>query len=335
MDGGARAAGVTPNRTSCPTAASVSSIVPRSCSSTARGPTRWTRLDRAFEQLSRPPGHPAVGDALYRLAELLRLRGEFTRAEEAYRRASEQGRDPQPGLARLRLAQGQTAVAASAIRRAVDEAHDRVDALAVVGGRTSRSCSRSTMSTRLGPRPTSSPASPPRSKRPSLEAMSQHATALVLLAEGDARAALGGAAACVGDLARPRSAVRGGARATRGRPRRAGSSATRTARRSSSTRPRARSARSARRSIWPTSSGSPTTAGGAHAGALSAASCDVLTVARNWDDQPGDRYRAGDQREDRGPSRREHLHQARCVVTRSAATAYAYEHGLVRQAYTE
>ena len=52
---------------------------------------------RAYEHLSRPPGHPAVGNALYRQAELLRLRGELTRAEAAYRRASERGRQPQPG----------------------------------------------------------------------------------------------------------------------------------------------------------------------------------------------------------------------------------------------
>ena len=89
-------------------------------------PEAMAEAERAFEHLSRPPVHPAVGDALYRLAELLRLRGEYERAEAAYRQASERGRDPQPGLARLRLAQGQTAVAVAAIRRAVDEAPDRV-----------------------------------------------------------------------------------------------------------------------------------------------------------------------------------------------------------------
>ena len=88
-------------------------------------PDAMDEAERAYEQLSRPPGHPAVGHALYRLAELLRLRGEFPRAEEAYRRASEQGREPQPGLARLRLAQGQVEAAAASIRRAVDETTDR------------------------------------------------------------------------------------------------------------------------------------------------------------------------------------------------------------------
>ena len=60
--------------------------------------------------------------AFYRRAELHRLRGEFDEAEEAYREASRSGREPQPGLALLRLAQGQADAACAAIRRVVDEA---------------------------------------------------------------------------------------------------------------------------------------------------------------------------------------------------------------------
>ncbi len=59
----------------------------------------------------------ALGDACYERAELHRLRGELPEAEEAYRHASQVGREPQPGLALLRLAQGRTADAVSAIRR--------------------------------------------------------------------------------------------------------------------------------------------------------------------------------------------------------------------------
>jgi DNA-binding CsgD family transcriptional regulator len=62
--------------------------------------------------------NPAAGLAHYRQGELLRLRGEFTAAEEAYRDASRQGWEPQPGLAQLRLAQGRRDVALAAIRRA-------------------------------------------------------------------------------------------------------------------------------------------------------------------------------------------------------------------------
>jgi DNA-binding CsgD family transcriptional regulator len=61
---------------------------------------------------------PTAGLALYREGELLRLQGEFAAAEDAYKRASALGWEPQPGFAQLRLAQGRTAAAATAIRRA-------------------------------------------------------------------------------------------------------------------------------------------------------------------------------------------------------------------------
>jgi DNA-binding CsgD family transcriptional regulator len=59
---------------------------------------------------------PAAGAAFYRCGEVHRLRGEFTKAEEAYTRAHEHGRKPQPGLSLLRLAQGQIHAAAASIR---------------------------------------------------------------------------------------------------------------------------------------------------------------------------------------------------------------------------
>jgi DNA-binding CsgD family transcriptional regulator/tetratricopeptide (TPR) repeat protein len=66
-------------------------------------------------------GHPAEGEAHYQEGELLRLRGELPGAERAYLRASQKGRDPQPGLALLRLAGGQTKAALVALDRALDE----------------------------------------------------------------------------------------------------------------------------------------------------------------------------------------------------------------------
>ena len=65
--------------------------------------------------------NPAAGLALYRQGELLRLRGEFDAAEQAYRDASRNGWEPQPGLAQLRLAQGKRGAALAAIRRANSE----------------------------------------------------------------------------------------------------------------------------------------------------------------------------------------------------------------------
>jgi DNA-binding CsgD family transcriptional regulator len=81
---------------------------------------------RASERILNGPDHPAAGAAFYQQAELHRLRGEFAEAEQAYRQASRWGREPQPGLSRLRLAQGQADAAQAAIRRLVDEASDRV-----------------------------------------------------------------------------------------------------------------------------------------------------------------------------------------------------------------
>lgn len=75
---------------------------------------------QACERLSRPPEQPSVGEAYYQLAELHRLRGEFAEAEVAYRAAS-RWRKAQPGLALLRLAQGQLDTARAAIRGSLDE----------------------------------------------------------------------------------------------------------------------------------------------------------------------------------------------------------------------
>jgi len=55
--------------------------------------------------------------AAYQEGEIHRLRGEFTKAEDAYKEASQCGHEPQPGLALLRLAQGRADQSAAAIRR--------------------------------------------------------------------------------------------------------------------------------------------------------------------------------------------------------------------------
>jgi ATP/maltotriose-dependent transcriptional regulator MalT len=65
-----------------------------------------------------------AGLALYREGELLRLQGDLHGAEEAYRAASGAGWEPQPGLAQLRLAQGRVEAAVAAIRRATAERAD-------------------------------------------------------------------------------------------------------------------------------------------------------------------------------------------------------------------
>jgi hypothetical protein len=61
----------------------------------------------------------STGAAFYRCGDIHRLRGDFAKAEDAYTRAHERGRKPQPGLSLLRLAQGQIDAAAAAIRSAL------------------------------------------------------------------------------------------------------------------------------------------------------------------------------------------------------------------------
>jgi DNA-binding CsgD family transcriptional regulator len=63
----------------------------------------------------------ATGQAMYLQGEVRRLRGDWADAEAMYREAAHLGCDPQPGLALLRLSQGRVSVATAAIRRAVAE----------------------------------------------------------------------------------------------------------------------------------------------------------------------------------------------------------------------
>lgn len=83
-------------------------------------PDALAEAGRACLRLSDPP-QPAAGAAHYERAELYRLRGEAAAAEDAYRLAGASGQDPQPGLGLLRLAQGRVPAAVAGLRRALDE----------------------------------------------------------------------------------------------------------------------------------------------------------------------------------------------------------------------
>ena len=76
---------------------------------------------RAGERLAAGFNQGAAAEAFYRQAELHRVRGELDAAEAAYREASIRGREPQPGLALLRLAQRRGDAAVAAIRRVLGE----------------------------------------------------------------------------------------------------------------------------------------------------------------------------------------------------------------------
>lgn len=74
-----------------------------------------------------------VAEGQYRIAEVRRLRDDHAAAEQAYTRAHELGRDPQPGLALLRLAQGRGAAAATALRSALAAAELPLDRAPLLG----------------------------------------------------------------------------------------------------------------------------------------------------------------------------------------------------------
>jgi DNA-binding NarL/FixJ family response regulator len=173
-------------------------------------PDALAEARRASERLSRPPGQPGIAAAFYQEGELHRLRGDFAAAEEAYRRAGELSRKPQPGLAQLRLAQGQVAAAVTAIRRLLDETQDRrtrsrllaaaVEIELAAGDVAAARAAAGELSAIAG-----------ELGAPFLNAAADQATGAVLLAEGDTRAALaalGRAAATWQELEVPYEAAR-------------------------------------------------------------------------------------------------------------------------------
>lgn len=78
-------------------------------------------LEEARDAAERLAGEPACGLAWYQQGEAHRVLGELAAAENAFREASRLGRDPYPGLALLRLAQGEADAAAAATRRTLAE----------------------------------------------------------------------------------------------------------------------------------------------------------------------------------------------------------------------
>lgn len=88
----------------------------------------WARSEEELENICvglALDGHPVAGHAWYELGEVRRLQGKAT-AALAYERAVASGHPGQPGLALLRLREGDLVVAESGIRRALAE-HTQTD----------------------------------------------------------------------------------------------------------------------------------------------------------------------------------------------------------------
>lgn len=144
---------------------------------------------RAPERLDEHVSGPIVGAAYYLQGDLHRLRGDLVPAEEAYRRASECGHTPYPGLALLRLRRGDKDAANSAIRHALEESQEPrlrpfllgawVEILIEVGDIEAARAAADELAHLAADRGV-----------PLLHAGSAHATGAVLLSVGDARGAL-------------------------------------------------------------------------------------------------------------------------------------------------
>lgn len=169
-----------------------------------------TAARQACEHLSHPTPHPALGMAAYQRAELHRLRGEFDDAQTAYRQAHQCGREPSPGLALLRQAEGSVDAAKAAICRAVQENPHRfgrpvalaahADIMLTIGDVAAARRSTDELTEIAA-----------AAEAPFLYAIAAHADGTTLLAEGDAPAALTAlrrAMADWRDLAMPYEAAR-------------------------------------------------------------------------------------------------------------------------------
>jgi DNA-binding CsgD family transcriptional regulator len=151
-------------------------------------PDAIDEAQRACERLAEPP-HPAVGRAFYRRGELHRLRGEYDAADRSYREASQYGQPPHPGLALLRYAQGQIDSAATAIRQALNEAQDRVTRSSLLGACVEIALAgNNVQAARTAADELAGIAA--EFGAPLLDALSDHAAGAVLFAERDPAAAL-------------------------------------------------------------------------------------------------------------------------------------------------
>jgi DNA-binding CsgD family transcriptional regulator len=85
-----------------------------------------TVTQKACALLAEPISPLTLGGAYYVKGELYRLRGEFALAEDSYESANVNGCQPQPGLALLRLAQGRLDIAVAQLRRLLAETDEPI-----------------------------------------------------------------------------------------------------------------------------------------------------------------------------------------------------------------
>jgi DNA-binding CsgD family transcriptional regulator len=153
----------------------------------------WTEAlaaaQQACDHLSGPITWDTLGSAFYQRGELHRLRGEFTEAEVSYRKAHEAGRRPEPGLALLRLAQGRIDLATGTLRRALKETKEPTSRSRILPAYVETMIAAGDVAAaRVGADELGQTAE--LLDAPYLRALATSATGSVLLAEGDPTSAL-------------------------------------------------------------------------------------------------------------------------------------------------
>jgi DNA-binding NarL/FixJ family response regulator len=144
---------------------------------------------RACDRLAAPLLPTVIGAAHCIEGDLLRLLGHLDEAQAAYERAAELGHDPQPGLALLRAAEDRLDAAGAMIRRALGEAEDPISRARLLGpyveiilAAGDAAAARAAADELRGVAA--------EIQTPFLRALASLATGAVLLTEGDAAAAL-------------------------------------------------------------------------------------------------------------------------------------------------
>lgn len=145
--------------------------------------------ERARDWLTSVVADRAVGSAYYRVGEMYRLRGDYDAAEQAYQSASRKGHEPQPGFGLLRLAQGHANSAAAAIRRALEEAVMPLDRAHLLVAQVEIALSVDDVETARGAEAELN-AIADETDAPLLRAQALHVQGAVRLAGGDARGGL-------------------------------------------------------------------------------------------------------------------------------------------------
>lgn len=134
--------------------------------------------------------YPA-GAAFYELAEIRRLRGEFDAAEAAYQRAGEHGHSPEPGLTLLQFALGKLGIASATVRRLMSEGQSVVNRAAVLHAAAEILATTGDLETARTAADELERISQ-QYPAPAARALAAHAGGAVSLAEGDSPAALAG-----------------------------------------------------------------------------------------------------------------------------------------------